>query len=269
MNFLRLFGFFLFFVVTPLSGDHEAAAQAAVEVVATIDGEDVEYTSLLPKPAVRDAKRKTLSKEQYSLWTVQYAAASLRARVLKKYRTELSTQRGLAPSAEQVEKFITALGKIDEMEGAQLAAEVTKLEQAIGKVKKGSAEYAQLSTQLTELQDRKRQTETRLEFTKTYPELKGSLDRGVAERFLTDWLIDRELFLEYRGKVSFRYGGPEPVEAHYQFLRAQQRAKRFTIHSRKLSQEFWRYFFSKGQLLLIPNEDAEKLYQTPWWENIG
>lgn len=235
------------------------------QVVAEIAGEEVVFEQLLPSKESREARAERLSKRAYSRWIFRYAASSLRLRALRTFRAQLREELGIEPSNDQIESFIYSMNLADTRERDEVRKKIAQLEQELEDVKPNSATYAKIIADLGALRERLALLKANKEFRDAHPDLHAGLDKKVAHRALTIWLIDRELYLRYGGRVAFRYAGPEPIDAYIALLKERQEAGELAFYSSVLEQEFWRYFYREGRVLLIPKEDADEIYQNQDW----
>lgn len=273
--FKRLFLLVLYLSLLLLSSPiAPASAFDGEDVVARVGQEDIVLKTLLPRQETLLERQRALGSD-YSQWLLKYAASSLRARLLERYREELQKERGLDPSVEQVQGFVDAVGQIERLEKEAALAEIGKLEAEVTQLQsrdrtKGLALVLQLKEQqLAQLRKQLELLQEATNFSQSHPQLQKQLDQEVAKRFLQSWLIDRELFLQFGGRVAFRYAGPEPIDANLELLKKKQAEHDFLIHSIELEREFWSYFYRDGRALLLPEEDAQALYAMPWWLSVA
>lgn len=235
------------------------------QVVAEIAGEEIVFEQLLPSKESREARADKLSKRAYSRWVFRYAASSLRLLALRTFRTQLREELGIEPSKDQIESFVYSMNFADTRELNEVRRKIAQLEIDVEDAKPNSANYAKIIAELTTLRERLALLKANKEFRDAHPELHAALDKKVAHRALTIWLIDRELYLRYGGRVAFRYAGPEPIDAYIALLKERQKAGTLIFYSSVLEQEFWRYFYREGRVLLIPREEADEIYRNQNW----
>jgi hypothetical protein len=63
----------------------------------------------------------------------------------------------------------------------------------------------------------------------------------IAAAFIRQWKINRALYQQYGGRISFQQRGPEPLDAYRRFLEERQARGDFNIVNKKLEAEFWHY----------------------------
>jgi hypothetical protein len=93
----------------------------------------------------------------------------------------------------------------------------------------------------------------------------GTLNAAVA--FIRQWKIDRALYQQYGGRITFQQGGPEPLDAYRKFLEECAARGDFRIANSDLEAGFWRYyrddsmheFFKPGSA-----EEAKAFADPPW-----
>jgi hypothetical protein len=89
----------------------------------------------------------------------------------------------------------------------------------------------------------------------------------IAETFIKQWKINRALYQQYGGRIIFRQGGPEPLDAYRAFLEERQAADEFDILDASTAAAFWRYhkddsihsFIERGSA-----EEAKAFGVEPW-----
>lgn len=64
----------------------------------------------------------------------------------------------------------------------------------------------------------------------------------IADAFIRQWKINRELYRQYGGRIIYQQGGPEPLDAYRRFLEERQARGDFVILNKNLEMGFWRYY---------------------------
>ena len=97
-------------------------------------------------------------------------------------------------------------------------------------------------------------------------EIKAARD-DVATAFIRQWKINRALYQQYRGRIVFQQGGPEPLDAYRKFLEQHEARGDFAIIAKDLEAEFWRYYRTDAMhSFLRPGSTEEaQAFDTPWW----
>jgi hypothetical protein len=91
--------------------------------------------------------------------------------------------------------------------------------------------------------------------------------RTIAEAFIRQWKINRALYEQYRGRIIFQQGGPEPLDAYRRFLEAHQARGDFEILNQGFEKPFWHYYLTDTlHSFYPPGSEAETgAFQAPWW----
>lgn len=86
-----------------------------------------------------------------------------------------------------------------------------------------------------------------------------------ARRIVKSWKIYNALYKKYGGRVVFQQMGPEPLDAFRDFLKEQEKKGAFKILDTTYADAFWKYFTNDKMHSFYPQEEGEKLMNTPWW----
>jgi hypothetical protein len=191
---------------------------------------------------------------------------NLNGLIVRALLEQFSQENKVEPSEEELGIFVQ---RMKEMKARR---EVDN-EKMIGKLKKELG-----SAQLTE-RERKNKEELLQVLEKSEElnrELSGrnkglseeqhrAIDRSVAHHTVKAWKISKALYAKYGGRVIFQQAGLEPVDAYRDFLKEQERRGAFRILDKSFEQSFWRYFVNDAMHTFVPNEDAARSINTPWW----
>lgn len=89
----------------------------------------------------------------------------------------------------------------------------------------------------------------------------------VAAAFILQWKINRTLYQQYGGRVTYQQSGPEQLDAYLRFLEDAQSRGDFTIVNKDLEAGFWRYYVTDAIHSFYPSGSREEAaaFETPWW----
>ena len=89
----------------------------------------------------------------------------------------------------------------------------------------------------------------------------------IAGAFIRQWRLNKALYEQYGGRIIFRQGGPEPLDAYRKFLEDSQARGDFTIETAPLETELWRYYRDDSIHSFYPPGSAEekKVFAAPPW----
>lgn len=98
-------------------------------------------------------------------------------------------------------------------------------------------------------------------------ETAGAPDREMAEGWVLTWKINKALYDEYGGRISFQQYGPEPIDAYLALIMDHRDRGTFRYHDRALEAAFLNYFTNPvmAHIMAENKEEAEKIMETPFW----
>ncbi len=104
------------------------------------------------------------------------------------------------------------------------------------------------------------------------PEETAEIDRvrgDMARAIIRQWKINKALYAQYGGRITYQQLGPEPLDAYRKFLEQRRAEGAFRIHDPSLAEEFWRYFTDESihDFMEPSGPDAARAFKIPPWED--
>jgi hypothetical protein len=96
------------------------------------------------------------------------------------------------------------------------------------------------------------------------PESEQKALREVGRSFVQRWKVNQALFGKYGGRVIFQQAGPEPLDAHHDFLKEREKDGAFRILKPQYEADLWKYFSSAHSF--YPADKGAEALRTPWWK---
>ena len=95
------------------------------------------------------------------------------------------------------------------------------------------------------------------------------LRNDMARAIIRQWKINKALYAQYGGRISYQQLGPEPLDAYRKFLEQRQAEGAFGIQDPALADGFWRYFTDESihDFMAPGGADAARAFKVPPWED--
>ena len=89
----------------------------------------------------------------------------------------------------------------------------------------------------------------------------------MAKGTIEQWMVNKELYQQYGGRIIYQQGGPEPLDALRDYLKEQQKYGAFKILEKSFEAPFWDYFVndSKHDFYKQGSEEERQAFGTPPW----
>ncbi len=242
---------------------------APSRVVARVFGTEVRARDISPSEGAQSAARKQRSASDYETWLRDYRKARLEARVWREATDRLLEERGLAPTAAEVEALATYLG----VRGARRLDEFrTRRQEIRKKLSSGDLtprERAQLEQQLAQVEKAiafEQKERERSASIPNYEKIQLRSRRRVAKITIRNWKANKALYETYGGRVIFQQAGFEPVDAYRAFIAELEKRKAVEILDPSLTDPFSRLVrYLDMPHLYMPKAEADKYFKEPWW----
>ncbi|AGC47241.1 hypothetical protein MYSTI_05968 [Myxococcus stipitatus DSM 14675] len=239
--------------------DALAAPPAAVEKpVAVVLKREIPRSALRPRESERQARRATLSPEDYALWESNSEMQALQELLLGPLLQAYIERKGLVPAKQDIEAAVAGLSSGTKALRQQLEAERDRLRAELGRVDLSPE-------QRRSLQASQESTERALRGQSEDDAALGAaalkeLEDEVAREMVLSWMVQRSLHREFGGDIIFQQVGAEAVGAYLPFLEQRQKAGDFKLLDKDVSRRFWAHV-RRAPGIRMPQDALE----TPWW----
>ncbi len=93
--------------------------------------------------------------------------------------------------------------------------------------------------------------------------IRQTMARGIIEQ----WMINKELYQQYGGRIIYQQLGPEPLDAMRDYLKEQQKKGAFKILEKSFEAPFWDYFVNDSKHDFYEQgskEEKQAFGKAPW-----
>ncbi|WP_342375390.1 hypothetical protein NVS55_29410 [Myxococcus stipitatus] len=238
----------------------DALASAPAEVdkpVAVVLGREISRAALRPQESERQARRATLSPENYARWESASEMQRLQELLLGPLLRDHARRKGLVPSKQDLEAVRAVSSAVVRDRRGKLEAERDRLRAELGRVdlspeQRKSLQSAQESTE----RDLRLQSEEE----DLGADALNEIEDDVAQGAVLSWMVQRSLHREFGGDIIFQQAGPEAVGAYPPFLEQRQKAGDFKLLDKDVGRRFWEHVRRAPGIRM--EQDA---LETPWW----
>jgi len=174
-------------------------------------------------------------------------------------------EQGLKATDKEIAELLNRKQEVMQKDRKQMDARRDEIEKTLTAKTLEDAERQQLEKELNSI-NALQQAMAEADSRAGTPE-SAAAETRVARAFVEQWKVNQALYREYGGRVIYQQGGPEPLDAYHEFLKAAEKSGEFRIINKEFEPAFWRYYTTDSSHQFIPESGNEKdqAINTPWW----
>ncbi|MCP3162116.1 hypothetical protein [Myxococcus qinghaiensis] len=243
-----------------LAALHDAQAEQPSEAdkpVAVVLGREIPRAALASDDKTRQSERAARKPEDFARWESMNEVQRLMGLVLGPLLKDYARYKGLEPTKQEVQDYISAFSRHKEELIAREKEDNERRRQELRRVDLPPAKRQSLQT---ELESSEQLVKAFSEETDEDPSLAAEESEMLARSMVLSWKLQRALHREYGGDIIFQQAGPEAVGAYLPFLEARMKAGDFKILDEALGRRFWDSVRRAPGIRMESNT-----LETPWW----
>jgi hypothetical protein len=172
-------------------------------------------------------------------------------------------EQGLQATDKEIEQLLKRKQEVMEEDRKAMDARGSELEKALASKTTADEERQQLEAELKAI-NQMQQVMNKADSRAGTPE-SDAAERQVASAFIEQWKVNQAMFRQYGGRVIYKQGGAEPLDAYHEFLKAAQKSGEFRIINKEFEPALWSYYTTDSIHTFIPESEKERAINTPWW----
>lgn len=174
-------------------------------------------------------------------------------------------EQGLEATDEEIAQLLGKKQEVMQQDRKKMDERRAELEKTLKSTNPGDAERKQLEAELKAL-DAMQQAMADADSRAGTPEF-AAAEAQVARGFVEQWKVNRGLYRQYGGRVTYQQSGAVPLDAHYAYLKAAQKSGQLKIVNKDFESALWGYYTTDTRHQFIPESgnQKEQAINTPWW----
>ena len=186
--------------------------------------------------------------------------------ILRALLDQYAEENQIKPTDEELDLFVKKLAERQKEDQIEMEKDRLKLIEELKESSLSDRERQQKESRLKSYERLLKNAQPAVKETnREMAEKVAAMERQIAQQFVQAWKINKALYKKYGGRIIFQQAGPEPLDAHRDFLKEQEKKGSFEILDKQYEAGFWRYFRNDDLHKFYPRDEGEKFINTPWW----
>ncbi|MCR4336184.1 MAG: hypothetical protein NUV91_00035 [Candidatus Omnitrophica bacterium] len=243
----------------------EKKDQAPSQPVAKVLGKDILSSEIEPPANFVEQYQYSFPKDELSNVLSEYRKRKLSFVLLGALFDQYIEENHLQPTEEELNSFLSFLRQQKEAFLNQQSQGIEMFKKELEKEGRSALDKEKIQAQIKALTQDQEELKTLLDEENYKKSMQAQFDLQTAKQVVQVWKINKSLYEKYGGRVVLQQLGPEPWDAHRQFLKEKEKQKSFQIADTQLQKLFWEYFTNEGLHQFYPPEKEKTAFDKPWW----